>query len=455
MPEVPTLVCLHALGASRHSFDAVAAELGDTFDVLALDLPGFGDEPTQTGTAVEDMVTHVISSINRHLSTVGWGRWLLVGHSMGGKVASIVAARTLDGSAPLFGLAGVVLLAGSPPSPEPMAEEKRSEMTGWALDGPLDEAAARSFIDANTGSPLPAEADAAALADLRKASPEAWRVWLQRGSREDWSTSVATLDIPALIIAGGADGPLGPDGQRETNGPVYPQAEWLVLDGAGHLLPHERPVEVAAAVATFWERAGRGPSVPAATAQTIAGTHTGARARGALAGRALADDPGYLPQTFTAKQFATLRSLADRVVPQDGPPIDLAARLDAQLTTDADNGWRFADLPPDIEAYRRGLDTLASFTTLTADDQDALLARVADGDGPAGALEPGPLAHWFDDVCDDLIRAWACHPANLARIGFDGFAGGGDGPRLQGFTLLGIGEREAWEPMGTTGGPRR
>jgi hypothetical protein len=40
MPEVPTLVRLHALDASRRSFDGLAAELADRFEVLALDLHG-------------------------------------------------------------------------------------------------------------------------------------------------------------------------------------------------------------------------------------------------------------------------------------------------------------------------------------------------------------------------------------------------------------------------------
>ncbi len=56
------------------------------------------------------------------------------------------------------------------------------------------------------------------------------------------------LDVPALVLAGGADGDLGPRAQRELNGAVYPRAEFTTLQGAGHLLPLERPAEVASAV---------------------------------------------------------------------------------------------------------------------------------------------------------------------------------------------------------------
>ena len=43
-------------------------------------------------------------------------------HSMGAKVGLAVAWRVEDREA---GIAGLVLLAGSPPSPEPMEEERR------------------------------------------------------------------------------------------------------------------------------------------------------------------------------------------------------------------------------------------------------------------------------------------------------------------------------------------
>jgi hypothetical protein len=57
------------------------------------------------------------------------------------------------------------------------------------------------------------------------------------------------------------------------------------------------------------------------------------------------------------------------------------------------------------------------------------------------------MAVWFEDARTDLVRQWLAHPATMARIGFDGFANGGDGARKQGFERLAAGEREAWEPV--------
>ncbi len=197
MSERPVLFLLHALGGSARAWDGVLARLGAGFEGVAIDLPGFGDATAAADLSVAGMVDHVVDIVRTRAAS----RWLLVGHSMGGKVATIVAARALAGEAGLFGLAGVVLLAASPPSPEPMDEDRRQKMIGWAANGPLDDVAARAFVDGNVGSALAPGADRLAIGDLKRASREAWFAWLARGSREDWSAEVGRLDLPALVSA--------------------------------------------------------------------------------------------------------------------------------------------------------------------------------------------------------------------------------------------------------------
>ncbi|QHC60034.1 alpha/beta hydrolase [Rathayibacter sp. VKM Ac-2760] len=440
----PTIFALHGLGLSGRLFDPLAAELAGTADVVAIDLPGYGDRNDDADLSLEAMTTAAIRAIREN----GAARWLLVGHSMGGKVASLVAARTLSGRSGLFGLAGVVLLAGSPLSPEPMPEEKRAEMLGWVADGPLDEEQARTFLEQNIGGQLPAAQESQSLADLRRSSPAAWREWLETGSREDRTDAARALAaLPALLIAGGDDGDLGADGQRTTNARTYPRARLLELPGAGHLLPVERPAEVAAAIRAFWrDEAGTGPAVPDDATTTIRSARTSSRVRAIFAARLLADDPGRAPAALTAAQLATLRAIADRVVPQDEDAgrIDLAARVDAQLAAGRGDGWRNAELPRDTEAYALALDALAGFADLTAAEQDARLESL--GSAPLGAFGADQAKAWFEDCCNDLVRQWLAHPASMARIGFDGYATGGDTLPLSGFTSLAAGERDAWEP---------
>lgn len=459
-PELPVVFLCHALGGSARAWGGVIEALGDTFECIAIDLPGFGGTPP-----VAPDVAATVAHVEGIVQTRGAARWLLVGHSMGGKIASIIAARTLAGGPGLYGLAGVVLLAGSPPSPEPMAEAVRTKMIRWAAKGPLDAAAAREFIDANIGSPLPAALDRLAVDDLQRCAPKAWRAWLEHGSREDWSARVGMLDLPALIVAGSEDGDaLGVKGQRATNALVYPRAQLRVLEGAGHLLPLEQPAAVADAIRGFWlDKAGRAPAAPLAHARTIASDRVAQRMRAALARRGLADDPDRVPAVLTQAQLSTLRALAARVVPQTEPTIDLAARLDAQLADGTGDGWRFAELPSDAVAYAQALEQLDGFADLAADQQDSRLGEIAAGRTAPAADEPLRLADtpplsaaqmqlWFQDACSDLVRLWLAHPATMARIGFDGYANGGDGPRLQGYTLLAADAREPWEPL--QAGPR-
>ncbi|MCZ2495191.1 alpha/beta fold hydrolase [Xylophilus sp. Kf1] len=435
---------LHALGSSARAWSGVVASLGAGFEAIPVDLPGFGEQRDSHHLLVVDMADHVAAIVRER----GAARWLLVGHSMGGKIASIVASRALAGEPGLYGLAGVVLLAGSPPSPEPMDEERRQKMSGWAVDGPLDAAAAKAFVDANSGGSLDPMAEDLALQDLRQASPQAWLRWLERGSREDWTGEVGTLDLPALIVVGGEDGDLGETGQRETNARVYPRAKLVVEPGAGHLLPLERPAEVAAHIRSFWhDHAGAGPAVPVEFARLIGSSRVSRRVRAALVARALADDPGYVPAALTPAQLDTLRAVADRVVPQSGPKIDLAARLDAQLAAGKGDGWRFADMPPDGEACAAALDGLAGFDGWTPEEQHARLTALEQGEGMVAGLSGAQMKRWFEDLRSDLVRIWTAHPATMARIGFDGFANGGDGVRKQGFERLGADQREAWEPM--------
>jgi len=108
-----------------------------------------------------------------------------------------------------------------------------------------------------------------------------------------------------------------------------------------------------------------------------------AETREALLARAEPDEIAYTPQMFNAGAFATLRAV--RVLPQDR--VDVAQRLDRALAEGSGDGWHFAALAPDGEAYRSALEALAGFAGLDPATQDAMLANVQKGEhGAASAL---------------------------------------------------------------------
>lgn len=446
--EAPvTLYMLHALGASADSFDRVAAQLSGRVRVEGIDLPGFGSAVAATDSSLDATVAHVV----HHLAAHARGRWMLGGHSMGGKIAALVASQVLRGDAPLVGLSGMVLMAPSPPRPEPMDEERRELMLSWVSDGAISQTDAETFLEQNTAEPLDPDARRLALADLGRTSPAAWRAWLETGSRIDATAEVGTLDLPALVLAGTDDADLGAAAQPGLLAAVYPRARFVPLDDTGHMIPLERAPEAADAIARFaTDEALLGPVVPAEWATLIAGDRVDARVRGILNRRAVPDDRGYAPEVLDVAQLMLLREIADIVVPQEGPAIDLAARVDAQLARGEGDGWRNADLPRDPEAYRAGLDTLASvWPTDPVAREDVVRAAIEGTTEATGSFDGAQLTAWLEDARNDLVRQWLAHPASMARVGYDGFATGGS--PMRGYVELRLGRREDWEPAGVGG----
>jgi pimeloyl-ACP methyl ester carboxylesterase len=100
------LVLLHALGSSRHAWDPVIAAISDHFDVIAVDLPGFGDSPPLPD-AVTPTPAALAAAIADALDTAGVRRPHVVGNSLGGWIALELAALTPLSSLTLLSPAGL------------------------------------------------------------------------------------------------------------------------------------------------------------------------------------------------------------------------------------------------------------------------------------------------------------------------------------------------------------
>lgn len=438
-----TVFLLSFLGGSGRGWAGVMDRLPPSVRAVPVDLPGFGDAAAVPGYTVAAMAEHVAGRVR----DVAPGRWFVAGHSMGAKVAAVLARRAEDGGTGLHGLAGLVLLAGSPPAPEPMDEDRRRDMLGWFAGGDAERRAqAAHFIDANTGRTLAADVRTRLVDDVLRTDRRAWVAWLQDGSREDWSGRIGTLQTPALILAGAEDADLGPDAQRTHTVPHFARCRVEVLQGARHLLPSEMPDVVASRIAAF---AGAPAAIDPDYAALIASPRVSGKLRDALHARGAADDPFYEPRVLDGAGLATLRAVVAQVVP--GVGIGLAARLDEELAEGLGDGWRFADLPPDPEAMRAALRTLdhaaGGFAAADGTRQHALLVAVAAGQGGAkgaGLLDGTQMQRWFRDLCAGLARRTVAHSATLARMGYSGIGVGGDAER-PGYVQ--VCEREAWEPV--------
>lgn len=85
----PPLVILHGMLGSSRNWQTAGKELAGRFHVLALDLRNHGESPHAPGMTYEAMVADVLA----WLDAQGLSRVTLLGHSMGGKVAMLLACR--------------------------------------------------------------------------------------------------------------------------------------------------------------------------------------------------------------------------------------------------------------------------------------------------------------------------------------------------------------------------
>lgn len=110
------LVFLHYYGGSSRTWDAVAAKLSARYRIVAIDHRGWGESDAPAhGYGLADLSADAEGVIK----ALGLQRYILVGHSMGGKVAQLMASRRPAG------LEGLVLIA--PSRPRPWLSPKNSE----------------------------------------------------------------------------------------------------------------------------------------------------------------------------------------------------------------------------------------------------------------------------------------------------------------------------------------
>jgi hypothetical protein len=180
--------------------------------------------------------------------------------------------------------------------------------------------------------------------------------------------------------------------------------------------------------------------VPAAYQAFIDGERVSPKTREVLNARR--KPPASIHNLFTNEQVSTLRAMLDRVIPQSEPALDLTGYIMERLATGRGDGWRYDVLPPDVEAYREGLDRLAwqGFGKMNVEAQDQVLRQLSSQPSSAAA-------RWFEEVRGDAVSAYMAHPATMARIGYSGIGVGGAHTPFQGYITLGPNEREDWEPL--------
>ena len=240
----PALVFLHFYGGSSRTWQPVMDQLQTRYRCLAYDHRGWGqsDKPA-TGYGIPELAADALAL----LAQLDLGSYVLVGHSMGGKVAQLLASQRPAG------LRGLVLVAPSPATPTHLPEPAFQALL-HAYDTPANAQAALTHV--LTHRPLPAAVQQRTLNDMQR-QVEASRVgWPTIAMPQDVSANLARINVPVLLIASEYD-QVDPVAHLQAELlPRLPGAQFVVVPNAGHLVMLEAPTDVAHLLDTFVQRLG-------------------------------------------------------------------------------------------------------------------------------------------------------------------------------------------------------
>jgi pimeloyl-ACP methyl ester carboxylesterase len=252
----PELVLLHGGGQNAHTWDTVALALGRP--LVAIDLPGHGhsDGPRPGGNSATN-ADDVATAVEALAPDAG----VVVGMSAGGLTALGIAGRRPE-------LVRKLVLVDILPNPDPGAARK----IGDFIDGPetfesFDDLLARTmqFNPTRSESSL----RRGILHNAKQLEDGSWQWRHQRhrrdraeaaaaGAGEDpaermaalWET-ISGLSVPTMLVRGMADGSVVTDDAEAELRRRLPSARVEHVEGAGHSVQGDKPVELAQLLADF------------------------------------------------------------------------------------------------------------------------------------------------------------------------------------------------------------
>lgn len=235
-----TIIFLHYFGGSSKTWSAVTDELSENYHCVSIDLCGFGHSPT---TSWEVSVHEHAQYVRDLIKDLKIDRYVLVGHSMGGKIALYMAAKQ---AADIISL---ILVAPSPPTPEPMTEADRQKM----LDTFGNKPAIEELVKRISITPLSEFVFESVVNEHLQISEMGWTSWLDKGSKEDISSVMPSIVADVLVVSGSMDPNFSSSFLHQEFITYFPAANFKEIEKSGHLIPIEYPVELADMIRDFIE----------------------------------------------------------------------------------------------------------------------------------------------------------------------------------------------------------
>jgi len=246
----PPLVLLHGFGSAIYTWSEVFQPLAREHDVVAIDLPGFGasDQPADLSF---ELYPRVVVGL---MDELGLTRASLVGSSMGGAAALLVAARHPErvDKLVLIDSAGfnldpadrplVVRLVGSSVAPLLGRLPIRRILTRAALRQVFfDPAMITAEREEEYVAPMLRPGAATAIRSLMAS---------RGGDKAAMAATLSRVNAPTLVLWG-ADDRWIPAAQADLFVAALPGSRKKLLAACGHLPQEERPAETIEAIRSF------------------------------------------------------------------------------------------------------------------------------------------------------------------------------------------------------------
>ncbi|HVO85198.1 MAG TPA: alpha/beta hydrolase [Syntrophobacteria bacterium] len=227
----PAILLLHGSGVSARSWTFQLQGLGHAFRVLAIDLPGHGEsDPVEEAT-----LEGYADAARGLLDALGTGPVIAAGHSLGGAVAQLFAARYPEM------VRGLILLSTCVKLPETDGFLQRF----WGyLPGFVQKVLFFSTAKKILFSPSASrEAILLGMEELRACRPETILKDMAAAQAMDLHEVARELRVPTLILCGDRD-KLTPPALSTGLSDLITGSRLLIVEAAGHMLPLEAPGRV-------------------------------------------------------------------------------------------------------------------------------------------------------------------------------------------------------------------
>ena len=240
--DQPPLLIAHGLFGSGRNWGVIARRLADTRQVISVDMRNHGDSPHFSSQSYPEMAADLAEVIMAHGGVAD-----VLGHSMGGKTA-MVLALTQGALVRRLVVADIAPVAYRHDQSQNVAAMQGLDLTGLTTRADADQRLSKTISDPTL------RAFFLQSLDLR-ATPPAWRLNLSVLADEmpkivGWPDTEGRFDHPALFLSGEDSSYVGAE-HRPRIQALFPKARFARIAGAGHWLHAEKPREFEETVRDF------------------------------------------------------------------------------------------------------------------------------------------------------------------------------------------------------------